>query len=199
MRLLLKLIIICFVVFSCSNNNPESYESENFALSLKAPNGEVLANSLEELSNKLSMDSHNLQITNIEYINIVKKGKLAASVEYSLNNNLQKVLIVRNIDNFNFEKGTILKFVSQPKSADIFAKISKDIYISCSGGSCCYPSGLYDSNTGTITTSCKCDYGDNSQCVMKISETPPQNNWEHVQQNKRNLISTFPLASIFLS
>lgn len=168
-------MIIYFVVCSCSNNNPEPYENEDLSLSLKAPNGELLAKSLEELSKKLSTDSNDLQITNIEYFNIEQQGKLAASVEYSLNNNLHKVIIVRNIENFNFEKGTILKFESRPKSGELTAKLNKDIYISCSGGRCCYASGSYDPNTGIITTSCKCEGGTNSQCVMKISETPPQN------------------------
>nr|WP_288932229.1 hypothetical protein [uncultured Allomuricauda sp.] len=176
MRHLLKICIICCVVFSCSNNSSETFENDNLAFSLKAPNGEILADNIQDLSQKLASDASSLEIIGIEYFNVEQKGKLAAMVDYNVNNKINKVLIVRNIKNFNFEKGTVLKFDNQTKTKNNTSKIGGDIYISCSGGSCCYPSGSYNPNTGTITTSCKCDNGgDHSQCVMKISETSPEN------------------------
>jgi hypothetical protein len=170
-------ILFLITIFSCSNEvNTLETDSYDLKFSLIAPNKEVLSSSVIELKETLASGKENVVIKDIQYLNIFsRKNSLVAKIEYSVEGKTNFVMVVRNIENIIFEKGTILKFENQTQKSEQMRLGNGDIYISCSGGSCCYPSGTYNPNTGEMTTSCKCEGGNNSQCVMRISETPPNN------------------------
>lgn len=170
--ILVSLSFVGVMIVSCSNDNITVKDQNDMNFSLTAPNGEQLAKSIDDFKKNLSdLKDSKIEILSLDYFDIKEKSKLAVSVNYLFNGIEKKVIILRNIKNLKFEKGTIISFASNKKTNKI--AFGGDIYISCSGNGCCYPSGSLDTNTGTMTTSCKCEGGDNSQCVMKISDSPP--------------------------
>lgn len=170
--IIVSLSFVGVMTVSCSDDNFTIKEQDNMNFSLTAPNGEQLANSIDDFKRNLSDSKDSkIEILSLDYFDTKEKSKLAVSVNYLVNGREKKVIILRNIKNLKFEKGTIISFASNKKTNK--TAFGGDIYISCSGSGCCYPSGSLDTNTGTMTTSCKCEGGDNSQCVMKISDSPP--------------------------
>lgn len=159
-------LVCAFFLVGCSNDSNNDIETNE--ISLKTPTHEVLALSIDELSKNIS-EKYNIKITEINYWDVPENIKgFVAEVNYlNTDNESKKVLIVRHIPNIDFDSSLGVGYVSNSRLA------SGDIYISCSGPGCCYPSGSIDMNTGNMTTSCKCEgnSNQNSSCIMKISST----------------------------
>lgn len=167
------LVIVCLnLLLACSEESTISNVSAD-KLSLNTPTNEVLAKSLDELSKNISNSSDSkIVITQIDYWDVPNEvNGFVAEVDYlNSEKELKKVLIVRNISKINFESGSAVSYVPNSNL------LQDDIYITCSGPGCCYPSGTLDMNTGVMTTSCKCEGNpdQNSSCVMKISKNRPR-------------------------
>lgn len=95
----------------------------------------VLSRSENELAQKLGQNN---------------KTVLTKNTEYLINGKTNFVLVLKNIENIIFEKGTVLKF----KKSQLRKSGGGNVYSSCLGSVCCYPTGTWDPNTGVLTTSC---------------------------------------------
>ena len=173
-RIILMGMVSVMSLISCNDTEREETlpMEVQLGLSLESPNNVPIAPSLEELATRIAPGKHNVSILDIQYIDLADKADaLAARIEYSVNGVPNNILLVRNIENINFEAGTVLKF--ERDLSQKVAAFSGDIYISCLGPACCYASGTINPDTGELTTSCKCEGGANNQCVMRVSDTPP--------------------------
>lgn len=170
-------IFVLLLTFSCSNEDTTVIDNpESSGISLKSPNNIVLENSLKTLGERITGKTEGVEISAITYVDLPKDfDGLVAHVNYSENGEDKTVMIIRNIYEIKFEAGTVLQFSKKERTSNSMAAREGDIYISCSGSPCCYPSGTYNPGTGEITTSCKCEDNPqgNSGCIMKISDKEP--------------------------
>ncbi|WP_160130666.1 hypothetical protein [Kordia antarctica] len=172
MRKLHLLLIFTTIFFVACSNDTENLTNDTLQplnFSLLSPDKVSIANSVEELNDRITNQKGT--IIDIVYEKATDQS-IVATIHYELEGFEFAILFVRGITDFKFEKDTVIKFEQDTEISK--STNQDDIYISCSGGNCCYPSGTYNPNNGAITTSCKCEGGNNSVCVMRISKKAPE-------------------------
>ncbi|HLS11079.1 MAG TPA: hypothetical protein VK050_02855 [Flavobacteriaceae bacterium] len=175
----LKFLFVLTIIVSLSNcTNEEAIVGNNQEVDelLKSPNNIILENSFQILGERITGEKEGVEVLDINYIDFPEDFEgLVANVEYSINGEVKEVMIIRNIFELKFEKNTVLQFSKADEINNSISAREGDIYISCSGPGCCYPSGTYNMETGELTTGCKCEGNSegNSSCTMRISNTKP--------------------------
>ncbi|KAB8153356.1 hypothetical protein EZY14_008985 [Kordia sp. TARA_039_SRF] len=158
------LFLLSIIVISCATDSTNTQEEVDANYSLISPNNVVLAKSINELNQQITDGKGS--ITDIEYFN-TDKASIIAKIHYTIGSNNFQTLLLRNVYNVKFPQDAIIQLPSKTSQ-------NHDFYVSCSGRTCCAPTGTYDPNTQLFTTACKCDDNDNSSCIMHVSSTPPK-------------------------
>lgn len=158
-RACLYLILTALMVFSCNKDN---YVDERNSVSLTAPNGIAIANSIIELSNIVenhfipsNISYNKVKITKVEYLDIPKYA-VSALVSYQIDNMpISNYGLFKNFENMN----------SKSKGLNSAGAI---IMRCVANGNCvqssCLIEGTIDLNTGTQTAKCSC-----AECILETT------------------------------
>jgi len=164
------ILFLLLLIFLGCNEDVQQIEEANLKYSLISTDNVRIASSSHELNSKIT---NNLgTIKDVSYIKTDKKSVIAI-IDYKINEEDLKVMLVSGIENFKFPYNAIIKLDSFTGNMTKTNE-NDDIYISCMGRSCCAPGGTYDPNTKLFSTSCKCDDNNNSDCIMRVSSKPPE-------------------------
>ncbi|MEM6718028.1 MAG: hypothetical protein AAF611_01800 [Bacteroidota bacterium] len=157
-------IFIFLLVLGCTNDSANIQEEMAVNYSLVSPDNVILAESYAALNQQMTNGNGN--VIDVEYVE-TNNTSLIAKIKYTISDITFETYLLRNVSNVQFPKDAIIQLPS---------KINNDhnFYVSCSGRTCCAPTGTYNPNTQLFTTACKCDDNNNSSCVMRVSSTPPK-------------------------
>ena len=164
------LLILCILLFvACNTDNNDTIETDLLNYSLISPDNVSIATSAKQLNFMITAGKG--KVIDIQYTKTDEKNTIIAKIDYQINNTSMSTILTRGVVNFKFPNDAIININSKPQLKN---EDQDDIYISCSGGGCCYPSGTYDPNSQLFTTSCKCEGGNNSACIMRVGKNPPE-------------------------
>ncbi|TAE73481.1 MAG: hypothetical protein EAZ85_06990 [Bacteroidetes bacterium] len=142
----LSLIILGIITFSCKKNSDEGVQPNN-KLSLTSQKGIKIANSIGELTNKItkSTKQSNIDIKKISYIEV--KEEIAVIIEYT-SNNITETIILHN-------------YLKKDKSGSVDFLESAWV-VNCTGACGCRERVIIRKDD-TLSFECTCD-----DCLMSV-------------------------------